>query len=325
MMKFAFLVLWSFSAAAYVPTVESLFRHGGNPEVSVNGISATLVVKRLQHSDGGQDSDLLKERAEDFYKLFFTKSGETLKVSQTRYNHNSFSEGSLEHRSYLPNLSPHTFKTEGNDLEKGLLFSALTSIFYNNGHHAVTYLKSIGAPVRLNSDLINREKVELLADYKRYLIATSKDRNARKTESNPLQPADDGARARAENLMNESMYIDTKQVKLSRDDTDMVWLMAAGTVEATFSYKDRDLLRLKYKGPSGEVELLFKDYWLANGTHRAPRYIVVKGLSGESYQVELINLRHMVEKDDDVSKRLKKWDELLKGKSSTEYRPAFLL
>ena len=34
-------------AHAYVPTVESLFRHGSNPDVTGNGISLTMVVKKM--------------------------------------------------------------------------------------------------------------------------------------------------------------------------------------------------------------------------------------------------------------------------------------
>jgi hypothetical protein len=56
-----------------------------------------------------------------------------------------------------------------------------------------------------------------------------------------------------------------------------------------------------------------------------PRYILVKDFKGESFQIELTNLRHYPEKEDDLAKRLKKWDLILKGKDSTEARPEFLL
>jgi hypothetical protein len=105
----------------------------------------------------------------------------------------------------------------------------------------------------------------------------------------------------------------------------MAWLINAGTFEAVVSYKERQIQRVKFKSSQGDLEIICKDYWLANGTHSLPRYILVKDFKGESFQIELTNLRHYPEKEDDLAKRLKKWDLILKGKDSTEARPEFLL
>ena len=327
----AFLLLSATAAQAYVPTVESLFRHGSNPEVSANGISLTMVVKKIQPGDKPvtsiNDVTLLKEdKAEDFYKVFFTKgSGDSLKVAQTRYNSSNFSETALEHKIYYPNFTSYTIKPSVEQLEKGLFFGLLHSLVLNNGSHMVNYLKGLGVPVRLNSDLINREKIEFLADYKRYLAVVNKDRNAKKTEVNPLRPDDRAARERAEAIMNEPMYVDTKQVKLSRDEGQMAWVVNAGAFEAVVSYKERDVQKVRYKSQAGEFEMICKDYWLGNGSHSIPRFILVKGLTGQTYQVEIINMRHYNEREDDLVKRLTNWDRILKGKDSTDPRPEFLL
>lgn len=317
----------SASVHAYVPTVESLFRHGSNPDVTANGLSVTMVVKRIQPGEkaaGSTSDSLLKdEKGEDYYKIFFTKSGDTLKVAQTRYNSNAFTENSLQHKTYYPNFSPFTIKPE--HPEKGVFFALLDSFMLNNGAHIVNYLKSAGVPVKLNNEIINRSKVELLADYKRYLIAVGKDKNAKKTEVNPMKPDDAAARARAEDIMNEPMYVDTKQVKLSKDEGQVAWVVNAGAFEAVVSYKERDVQKVKFKSTAGDFEIVCKDYWLANGTHSLPRYMLIKTSNGQNYQVEITNLRHYIEKEDDLVKRLRNWDQALKGKESSEARPEFLL
>lgn len=327
MMKVLVLVLFAITSAhAYVPTVESLFRHGSNPDVSANGMSITMVVKKIQPGDKGEGSSdhLLKDdKAEDFYRIFFTKNGEALKVAQTRYNSGAFTEASLQHKTYFPNFTSFTIRPE--QPEKGLFFALLHSIALNNGAHMVNYLKSMNVPVRLNSEIINRQKVELMADYKRYLVTVNKDRNAKKTEVNPMRPDDAAARARAEEIMNEPMYVDTKQVKLAKDGENIGWLVNAGPFEAVVSYKERDVQRIKYKSAAGDYEIICKDYWLANGTHSMPRYMLIKVPNGQHYQVEITNLRHYVEKEDDLVKRLRNWDQALKGKESSEARPEFLL
>lgn len=331
MMKVFFLLLLITNTVyAYVPTVESLFRHGSNPEISANGVTLTLVVKKMQVENKNNsvvsDISLLgDQKADDFYKIFFTKSGESLKVAQTRYSNNTYSEGSLVGKIYYPNFTSYTIRSDIESAEKGIFFGLLQSLIFNNGANMVNYLKSLDVPVKLNSEIINREKVEFLADYKRYLALISKDRNARKTEVNPLYPEDPAARERAQRIMAEPMYTDMKQVKLSKDEGQIAWVVNAGPFEAVVSYKMRDVQKIRYKSAAGEFEIICRDYWLANGTHAVPRFMLVKTFNGEQYQIELTNLRHYVEKEDDLVKRLRNWDQILKGKDSTEPRPEFLL
>ena len=326
-----FLLLFSLSAVveAYVPTVESLFRHGSNPDITTNGASLTLVVKKLQVADkvgSMTDVSLLKEdRPEDYYKIFFTKMNDSLKVAQTRYNSSHFSETALEHKIYYPNFTAYSVKPSIEEMEKGLFYGLLKSLVFNDGTMLINYLKGLHVPVKLNSELINRQKIELLAQYKNYLAKINKDRTAKKTEENPLRPEDATSRERANLVMDEFMYVDTKQVKLSRDDGQMVWQVMAGGFEALVSYKERDIQKFRFKSEAGELEIICKDYWLANGTHSLPRYILIKSLSGQTYQVEITNLRHYNEKENDLVKRLTNWDRILKGKESTELRPVFLL
>jgi hypothetical protein len=330
MIKFFALLLVTTTVSAYVPTVESVFRHGANPDVTANGISLSLVVKRIQPGESStpavNDVSLLRnEKVEDHYRIFFTKIGETLKVAQTRYSNGSYSQGSLEHKIYYPNFTAYTIKPSIEQAEKGIFFGLLQSIVLNDGQQLLNYLKALGIPVKLNNEIINREKVEFLADYKRYLVTISKDRNSRKTEMNPMRPEDNAARERADQIMAEPMYIDTKQVKLSRDEGQVAWVVNAGAFEAVASYRNRDIQRIKYRSPAGDFEIICKDYFLANGSHAVPRIMLVKGFNGQSYQVEITNLRHAMEKEDDLVKRLKNWDEILKGKESLEMRPEFLL
>jgi ABC-type molybdate transport system substrate-binding protein len=313
------LLLYPFSLMAYVPTIESLFRHGANPDVVASGVSITMVVKQkdIQNST--------KELSRDFYKIFFNKSGDSLKVSQTKYNSDSFSESSLLHKIYFPNFTAYTIAPGPEFADKGIFYGALKSIVFNNGIIFINYLKSMGVPVRLNNELINREKIEFLAEYKRYLAKIKKDRNAKKNEVNPMQPNDPVARERAKELILMSMYTDTKQVEITKTENGVFWLVRAGAFEAMFSYKERDLAWLKFSTGSGDIEVHYKDYWVANGTHRFPRHIHIKTASSQLYEIEVTNLRHFVEREDDLMRRLKNWDQILKSKNSQEPRAEFLL
>jgi hypothetical protein len=327
MIKVLALFFVTSSALAYVPTVESLFRHGSNPDVSANGVSLTLVVKRLpiaERTDGGAVAPT-EDKAEDYYRIFLTRGGEGLKVAQTRYSNPSFSEASLVHKTYYPNFTPYTVKPSPEAAERGLFFALIHSLTFNNGSHMVNYLKALGVPVRLNSEIINRKKVEFLADYKRYLVTVGRDRNARKTEVNPLFPTDPVARERAQAIMGESMYTDTRQVTLSKEEGQVAWRISAGNFEALASFKERDVQKVKYSSSNGDFEVICKDYWLANGSHTFPRFLLIKTYAGQQYQVEVTALRHYVDREEDLVKRLRNWDQILKGKEVPAPRPEFLL
>lgn len=324
-----FLFFTSF-AEAYVPTVESLFRHGSNPDVTANGISLTFMVRKIKLGERTgsalTDVSLLKDsKAEDYFKLFFNKKDELLKVAQSRYNSSNFSEGSLIHKIYYPNFTAFTIKPSPVEAQKGIFFGLINALALNDGAHLVNYLKTLGVPVRLNDELINREKVEFLATYKRYLALIAKDRNAKKTEMNPMKPTDPAARERVDQIMDSPMYVDTGHVKLAKDEGNIAWVVKAKDFEGVVSYKEREISRIKFKSPAGDFEIICKDYWLADGVHSFPKYILVKTLNGEQFQLETLNLRHYNEKEDDMVKRLRNWDQILKGKESTELRPEFLL
>lgn len=330
MIKFAILALFlTTSVFAYVPTVESLFRHGSNPDITANGVSITFVVKKVEAGTktSGSDVSLLNEtKTEDFYKMFFTKvSNDVMKVAQTRYENNTFNEASLLEKIYFSNFTAYTVKGSPEESEKGLFHGMLRSMIFNDGAFIVNYLKTMGVPVKLNSEIINRQKVEYLASYKQYLVSINKDRTTRKSTQNPLKPEDAAAREKIDSIMNEPMYVDQKQVRLSREDGEMAWLITAGQFEAVVSYKTREIMRLKFRSQLGDYEIQAKDYWLANGTHALPRYILVKDYKGENFQIEILNLRHYLEKEVDLVNRLKKWDSLLKGKESNDPKPPFVL
>jgi hypothetical protein len=331
MMKALIFALFiSFSSYAYIPTVESLFRHGSNPDVSTNGASFNLVVKKItlgekKTAEINDAANLNGESKEEYYKVYFSRTTDGLKVAQTRSTNSHFSEASLLHKVYYPNFNAFTVKASSESAERGIFYGLLHSLAFNNGAHIVSYLKSLGVPVKLNNEIINREKIEFLADYKRYLISVKQERGLRKNHVNPLKPDDSAARERAHAIMGGSMYSDTKQVSLSKDEGQIAWVVSAGQFEAAFSHKERDVQRILYKSSAGDFEIICKDYWHATGTHSVPKFLLIKTFNGQQFQVEISNLRHYSEREEDLIKRLRNWDQILKGKESAEIRPEFLL
>jgi hypothetical protein len=324
MIKILFILFFSQLAFGYIPTVESLFRHGGNPEVLVNGVSLSFSVTKYEQDEQGQF--LINENSKkEFFRLFLNKNGELLKTCQVAYSGPNYSDSSVLKKTCLSNLNDYMFNKDLGSVDKKIFLGSIFSISFNSGLNLLNYLKNIGVPIRLNNEIINREMIELLASYKRYLLNINKDRNARKTEINPLNPTDPLSRERVQQILSQSMYSDTRQVKLKKDGGEIFWHVEAEGFESLFSYMERDLKEIKYKSTNGTLEIQFNEYWRANGSHLFPRFIRIKTTHDQLYQVEILGMRHYSESEDDFYKRIRFWENILKGKRFTEASPEFLL
>jgi len=319
MIKIILLVsLFSLESFAYIPTVESLFRHGGNPDVTSNTVAINIKVIKEENKSEEKEGE-----RKNFYKIFLTKStNESMKISQIKFDDESFGDTSVVHKLYMPNFTAFSLKAEPKNLEKGLFWGLMKSIFFNDGSHLVNFLKSNGVTVKLNSEIINKEKVESLASYKRFLISSSK--GSKKKDINPLRPEDPSERIKIDKVLSESMYTDLQQVQLVKHMQEIFWGINAENFQAIINYEKRHPLRLRYKVDSSEIEIAAQDYWLADGVHFAPKTIYVKTKEGASYRIEITSVRSFLDREEDISKRLMKWDAVLKGKIDSSARPEFL-
>lgn len=313
-MKYLVLILISGFAYGYVPTVESLLRHGANPDVNVNGISFNLTVKKIESPE-----------EKEYYKIFFIKTEEGLKAAQIKHSGSVFSDSTVEHKVSFSGVGPFTLKSSVENAEKGIFYGLLYSLAFNNGSYLINYLKSLDVPLKLNNEIINREKVELLADYKRYLVLINQDRSARKSEVNPLYPTDPMAKERVNAIMASPMYTDTNQVKLSKVDGQMSWVIEAGSFHGVVAHDTRDVQNVTFKSIAGDFEIFCKDYWAVDGAHKIPRYLVLKTFSGLKYEVEITGARYQQDNGDDLFRRMRSWDKSISDKDSNKLRPEFLL
>lgn len=323
-MKYFLLLLFVTQLSwGYVPTVESLFRNGSNPDITGNVAILNFKISRMDPSGIIQDSSAFPK---ENYQVYYVKfNDEVYKLNQFKYSGDSFNEKDIVHHSYYPNYNAFSFANQPNAVDKSLFYGILNSLVLQDGSFLVSYLKSLGLPLKLNKEIINREKIEYLAQYKQYLITFNQDREARKTLENPLRPSDPAKREKVDSVMNESMYIDTQQVKLSKDSGEMSWKVSVGGFDASVSYNKRHLQKIVFKTQSGEIEFLFKDYGLVNANHVLPKQILIRDMHGENYQIEIVNLRYTNISENAYLRKLKEWDKTAREQSVEILRPGFML
>ncbi len=71
-----------------------------------------------------------------------------------------------------------TMRLTNEDAEKKFFYSLLASLVNNNGDMMIEFLKDMGAPVRKNSELIDKEQLYYLGKYVKYLKLEDEAREA---------------------------------------------------------------------------------------------------------------------------------------------------
>jgi hypothetical protein len=313
-------LLVSISSNAYVPTVESLFRHGNNPDVTTNAImvsaKVTLANQFLDKVEGAPTESALWVRW--IYNV--TGTGK-LKLTQLIYRSQAMVEASLVDKVYVAELSPQSFGTTPEASERGLFMGLMNSLLINDGSFMVEFLRQRGIPVQLNSEILNRDKRALLARYRTWLLKTKGGRVAGGEES-PLAPTQ--GKEEVEALMSASMYLDTKQVTLARYEGEPAWQVKADIFDAWVSDASREVRQVALRTPTQESEFQCRDYILFNGTHSFPRQILVKGQHEQVWQIDIVGIKTFSESSADLLSRLRRYDQALMQRRETVVRPAFM-
>lgn len=317
-----FLILFAFiafKAQAYVPTVESLFRHGANADVTTNALMISAKVALVNpYAEKAEQTEGSALWVKWVYNV--TPQGR-LKLTQLIYRAASMTEASLVDKSYVAELSPLAFDASPEMGERGLFMGLINSLLINDGSFMVEFLHNRGVNVRLNAEIINQEKKALLGRYRAWLIRTKGGRTAG-AEPSPLAPATD--RAAVEKIMASPMYADTQQVVLSRYQGEPAWQIKGDTFEGWVSDATRDVRQLVLRTGAAEVDIQCRDYVLYNGTHSFPRQIVVKGQQDQFWQIDVIGLKHFNETAAELLARLRRHDQVLMQRKEVVARPSFL-
>ncbi len=315
---FCFLLLLQ-NAFAYVPTVESLFRRGNNPDITTN---AVLLAGKVMLVNPYAEKKEQMEGQPMWVKWVYniTPQGK-LKLTQLIYKAASMTEASLVDKTFIADLTPRSFSDSPEGNERGLFLALLNSLLINDGSFMVDYLRSRGATVRLNADIINRDKRALLARYRAWLMRTKGGR-AGGGEESPINPSQNAEAV--EQLMNQPMYEDTKHVTLARYQGEPAWVVKSEGFEAWVGDTNREVKQLIQKSAASDTDIQCKDYILFNGTQSFPRQILVKSQQDQFWQIDFMTIRPFNESGAELLSRLRRHDQILQQKREALSRPAFL-
>ncbi len=317
-----FILLISLPTLAYVPSVESIFRHGNNPEVTSNALmlaaKVTAVNPFLEKNEQQQGESMWVK-----WVYNVTPQGK-LKLTQLIYRSAAMTEASLIDKAFISELIPQIFVGDSPEkTERGLLLSLFNSMLINDGSFMVEFLKNRGEPVKLNAEIINQEKKLLLSRYRAWLIRTKGGR-ADGSEESPMVPLNAVEKEKVESILSSPMYEQSPHISLSRYQGAPAWQIKTENFEGWVSDENRYIRQLSLKAGAYETEIQCRDHILYNGTHSLPRQILIKSQQDLYWQLDVITLKHFSETSTDLLARLRRYDQILQQNRVQIARPAFL-
>lgn len=311
-------VSYTLSAAAYVPTVEGLFRHGNNPDVTTNAL--VLAASVTPHNPYAEKAEAPSNPLWVKWVYNVTPHGK-LKLTQLIFSAPSMTDATLLDKTYIAELSPQSFP--GAHTEKGFLLALLNSILINDGSFMIDFLQHHGVSVSANTEILNQDKIALLTRYRSWLAQTKGGRAAGADES-PLAPSGAADRERVARLMSSSMYLDSGKVALSRHQGEPAWHIRTENFEAYVDDSRREVRQVILRQSNGEIDITCHEPTLLNGSHRVPKRLIIKNTLDQHYVVNLLSLRHFNETPSDLVSRLQRYDQALAQKKTPVERPSFL-
>lgn len=311
----------------YTPTAESLFRGGENPDILgstvIVNVKASLLKNDESQSINGIDIDSLSQAdREKYYKfLIYTDEEGNSRLLQLNYL-NGFAKSDLQNIIYKPYYNYKNLGLNDEQVEKGVFYSLLLSLFANSGSMMIDMTRAHGGDLKKNRELFNQTQLQLISRYKWYMAQVKANPDLK----NPLLAESSEEKEKLKEILSSPFYEKSSYVKRVRRDDAFFWEIDGDKLYARFLQTNRHLEKLIFKSKFGEIEINLKSYALFNAHFVFPQFLYYKDLTGLQYKIDIQKVVIIPDNADNFSKRYKSYQTELEGKavaSPPTFSPSF--
>ncbi|MBD66896.1 MAG: hypothetical protein CME62_16965 [Halobacteriovoraceae bacterium] len=266
-------LLFCLTTNAYVPTLDSLLRNGNNVDVANNTIIVNLKIQSEKTNEKSFRLQVFNER-EDYPKLV-----------QLQYDQGKFSSKYLYDIKVVPFHSLDALSKNKEKIEQRFFFAIMRMLMTNSGDLLIELFREHGINVPTNQQLINKDKLNLLNDYKRYLAKVKSDSSLRDELNNPMQPKDSEQEQKVDEIMAEPFLKSDGLVKRVKSGDFFNWVVHTENLFIRFDNTHR-ITDLSLKTSAGELKASFGRFVLVGGSIEFPESIEFSLPNGETYFVK---------------------------------------
>lgn len=321
-------LLFSLGAHAYVPTIESLLRNGGNQDIGKNTAVGVLNIERMITAE---ETELDNRPLKNAVKILFgNEDFPHQSFIQLEYKDGIVSNSTMNNILYKRNVSLEKLHLKNtNNIEASIFYALLSSLLTNRSKMFMELFSILDPSIKSNADLVNREQQSLLMKYKYYLtkLATASD-DEKVNLINPLKPEDEEIRLKIKEILRSTYLINDGLVKRVRVKNKFYWDLVSPFIYARFDGENHKLKKMVITTEHGKIEIDCYNYLLFNGKLEFPEIIYFKDLSGQMYEIRMFKMYSIKDQVGAFLKRLKNYEKILSNnpeKNSKIIKPIFLL
>lgn len=321
---------------AYIPSVESLFRNGANTEIEGSTVVVNLHISKMitgeekAVQETNQETAKLKEFKDGYYKFLYLQdfSNDSVKMVQVGYETENMRVNEITSLRSFNNFVKFPFSKGVESTEQGLFYSLLQSLALNRGDMMISYLRSRGVSVKLNKDLLNKEKAALLEKYMLYLKKVKDDPSLNESLESPLDPKNEEQRVSVKEVLKQPFFHESSIVKRVKERSSFFWKVETENFNAKFENETRKLQTLELQTTWGSLAIQCKDFLVFDGSHEFPKYIYFKDFQGNYYQIRMLSMKQFDENKSSFETRYTNYRKSLsenKKEDGLVFTPNFIL
>lgn len=315
LLLFILITLLNVEVHAYIPTLDSLLRNGGNVDVANNTVVANLKIKYTPAQESEQATSPIVQN-EAFKFVIYNEREDMPKMVQLQYVGGKVAKNNLFDIKVLPFHSLNSISRNKENIEQRLFYSILGVLLRNDAKLIIEFLREQGIRVPLNKELVNKDKERLLKDY-RFYLKKNKENSTVADIKNPLRPADEEDRKKVDEIMRKPFLSPDGIVKRFKNGDYFNWMVETEQLFIGFD-QNHKLEELSLKTNEGKLRVTFGRFLLQGANFEFPEVINIEDFNGNKYEITLTRLRMFPDNSDSYFKRLKRYKEYIEENKISE-------
>jgi len=276
---------------AYIPTLESLLRNAGNPDLGTSSLAAKIKLFAV----GDKGKSLIVKNNQTLKYYLYNGGVRARKLVQLKFAASSFKLENLYEQKVFNFSDLNYLERNKEKVEQRFYYSVLAMLLGNNGSFLMDFLKDLNFPIKQNKDLINSKKKYLLNRYTSYLKSGS--------GSNPLRSKNKSAQKRIDSLYNAPLLSEDGLVKRLKNGDHFSFVVDTGKLYISFTH-DHHIEEFTFETPSGKFSAHFGRFILQGGGMEFPEEVTFSLPSGDKFKLELVSLKKFGESSRSHTRRL---------------------
>lgn len=321
-----FILTYSQLVAAYIPTVESLFRNGNNADIGNQTVVAEFSVERKVTEE---NASLLKDiPLKTAYKVLIGNENEDRpRFIQIDYRSGVIADETMNKVNYRNVFSLRAMGLNSEQKEAKIFYSLISSLLNNNSTLLMDFLESEKSVIRKNNELVDKEQLALLNSY-RYYLKEKKDESKQDSIPNPLKPESDDLRAKVKDILKRGFLTGSPYIKRSFIKSKFYWEVTTPKLFARFDNDTHQLKKFIWTGDEGKFEVDLHNYILFKGNTEFPEVIYIRDFQGYSYEIKMSKIISFKDNSSSFNARLDRYQDTVRENSNKVeeiIKPAFIL